>query len=268
MTHDLDAQVLANLSDSRKYRHLCPDTLRRIAAWSVERHPSAAAATKAAKRKLHQVHGAYIDQLDLRRLERLVAALPPVAERAAFEVACRETLTCHASTAERLACLGEVYGSLFRLTGVPASLADLACGLHPFALPWMGLPPGTHYFACDIDSRIVGALGRLFECAQQPGAAECRDLLVSPPECEVDVALLLKTVPCLEQQEKGATLKLLRHLRARYVVLSFPTYSLGGKSKGMRQHYGRTAEGLAEALGVEMQRLDFGTETFFVLRVP
>ena len=190
---------------------------------------------------------------------------PSAADSAAFAVACRETLACHASTAERLGCLDEVYRSLFLITGVPASIADLACGLHPFALPWMGLPPGVRYVACDIDRRIVGALGRLFECAQQLGVAECRDLLVSPPDCEVDVVLLLKTVPCLEQQEKGATLRLLRGMRARHVVLSFPAQSLGGREKGMRRHYHRMAEELAEALGVEMQRLDFETETFYVL---
>jgi len=262
---DVATQVLARLSDSRKYGHLCPDTLRRIAAWSTERHRSAVEATKAAKRKLHQVYGAYLKGYDVGRLESLPAVRPSVHGEAAFEVSCRAVLSCHASTAERLPMLETLYPALFALTGAPTSIADLACGLHPFELPWMGLPQGTHYLACDIDRRIVGALGQLFESAQQPGAAECRDLLVSPPDCEVDVALLLKTVPCLEQQEKGATLRLLRGMRARHVVLSFPTQSLGGRGKGMRQHYAGTAETLAEALGVEMQRLEFETEAFYVL---
>ena len=266
MNEALAAKVVTELLRTRKYAHLCADTLLRIATWSATRHPSLREATKAAKRKLHQIHGAYLDQLDVRRMEHLVVSLREAANATALQETCRAILSCHASIRERLAFVEEPYPALFALTGVPASLVDLACGLNPFALPWMGLPSGTRYLACDIDQRIVNAVNALFAHTRTPGVAECRDLLVSPPEGDADVALLLKTAPCLEQQEKGATLNLLRRLRARHVVLSFPAQSLGGKGKGMRRSYAATASRLAEALRAETQRLDYPTETFFVLR--
>jgi 16S rRNA (guanine(1405)-N(7))-methyltransferase len=184
-----------------------------------------------------------------------------------LQAICREVLACHASTRERLAFVEELYPALFAVTGVPSSLGDLACGLNPFALPWMGLPSETRYVACDIDQRLVNAANALFAHTGTQGMTEWRDLLASLPAWDVDVALLLKTAPCLEQQESGATLSLLRRLRARHVVLSFPAQSLGGRGKGMRRTYAETASRLADALGAEMHRLDFPTEVFCVLTV-
>ncbi|MBM3475055.1 MAG: 16S rRNA methyltransferase [Armatimonadetes bacterium] len=261
-------RVYWDLLTSARHGRLCHDTLWRVADWAAQQYPRRPReATKVAKRKLHQIHGAYVRQLDLRRMGELVGALPEAGDAAALEAACRAILACHASTRERLAFVEELYPALFALTGVPSSVADLACGLNPFALPWMGLPTEVRYCACDIDGRIVDAVNALFAHTGTQGVAESRDLLASPPEWDVDMALLLKTAPCLEQQEKGATLNLLRGLRARHVVLSFPAQSLGGKGKGMRRTYAETASCLAETLKAETQRLDCPTETFFVLRL-
>jgi 16S rRNA (guanine(1405)-N(7))-methyltransferase len=258
-----ESQLVEALAASRKYARVCRDTLWRTAAWALARHPSVREATKAAKRKLHQACGAYLDQLDARRLVALTTDLP--SDPPALGIRCREVLACHASTAERLPFVEALYPALFAFTGVPSSVADLACGLHPFGLPWMGLPPGVRYTACDIDGRLVEAVGILLRHLGVDGAAECRDVLASPPEAAVDVVFLLKTAPCLEQQGKGAVLRVLRAVRARHIVLSYPAQSLGGREKGMREHYDEQARGSAEALRAEMQRVDFGTETFYVL---
>ncbi|MBM3498697.1 MAG: 16S rRNA methyltransferase [Armatimonadetes bacterium] len=268
MNDERATQVTAALLASRKYAPLCPDTLRRVAWWAAERHPALREATKAAKRKLHQVYGAYVSQLDLKRVQERTDALPSSAGKGPFEAACREVLACHASTAERLPFVEELYPALFALTGLPTTVVDLACGLNPFALPWMGLGPEARYLACDIDRRIVTPVSRLLAQAGLAGSAECRDVLVSPPDWEADVAFLLKSAPCLEQQEPGATLRVLRVIRARHMVVSFPAQSLAGRHKGMRDHYAATAARLAGALGASMERLDFPTETFYVLTLP
>ena len=76
---------------------------------------------------------------------------------------------------------------------------------------------------------------------------------------------MLKTLPCLERQAPGAALRLLRSLEAPRVVVSFPALSLGGYAKGMRENYDATMRALAERLGRPCQRLDFPTETFYLL---
>jgi hypothetical protein len=55
---------------------------------------------------------------------------------------------------------------------------------------------------------------------------------INPPE-HVQLALLLKTIPCLEQVDKSAGRRLLEGLNAETILVSFPAHSLGGRSKGM-----------------------------------
>jgi len=271
MSDDKDAvcrEVVEKLKQTRKYRWTCDATLRRVAAWAAARHDAPKAALKSAKRKLHQVYGAYVTPGDLERIERLIDAIPAGATEEALGAACRAILECHASTRERLPILEEAYLVLADATGPLTRVLDVACGLNPFALPWLDLPRDAVYLANDIDSRLVAAVNRFLARLGRAPTAECRDVLVDPPDMEVDVALLLKTAPCLERQEKGAVLRLLRRLRARHVVVSFPLQSLGGRNKGMAGHYGRFMEGLLGELGVMARQLEFATEVFYVFRSP
>ena len=74
---DVDcSEIVHGLKRSRKYAHTCEETLMRVAAWSAERHRSPKEALKAAKRKLHQVYGAYLEPASLRKVAEQVAALP------------------------------------------------------------------------------------------------------------------------------------------------------------------------------------------------
>jgi len=257
--------LVAGLRQSRKYGCLCPETLARIADWALPRHRTPEAALKAAKRKLHQVYGAYVGQLDLGRVERAIAALGPGADQARLREACRAVLAAHASTAERLPVLERFYADLWSVTGVPQSVLDLACGLSPFALPWMGLPDDAAYTGHDIDERLIALVNHLLASAGRPPTAVCRDLLVSPPAECADAALLLKTAPCLEQQEAGATQRLLQMLRVNWAVVSFPTRSLGGRAKGMVGNYEEFATDLAQRLAVPMQTLMYPSETVYLL---
>ena len=266
-TADLDG-IVADLRSAKKYRYVCEDTLRRIAAWAAVRHESRKEAVKTAKRKLHQVYGAYFDGLDLPRIEELVGGMEgDINGDRPYLSVCSEILGFHASSSERLPILGEVYGAVFEVTGVPDTILDLACGLNPFALPWMGLPETTRYTACDVDYRLVDSIGRFFGRVGRRGEAVCEDILSAPPGRSADVALLLKTLPCLEQQEKGVSLDLLRELDARFAVVSFPARSLGGRAKGMPEHYERFMAPIVEALGVACEKLAFPSEIFYVLEL-
>jgi len=260
-------EVAEGLRQSRKYRWTCDATLLRVAEWAAGRHRSPKEALKAAKRKLHQIYGAYVVPGDLGRIERLIDAIPPEPSGDALRAACRDILACHASTRERLPILDEAYAMLAELPGPVDSVLDLACGLNPFALPWMGLAPDCAYQAWDIDSRLVGAVNRFLGRLGRAPSAECRDVLVDPPDRPADVALLLKTAPCLERQEKGSVLSLLRRLRTRHVVVSFPLRSLGGRDKGMAGNYGRFMDRVIGELCVAAERHDLRTEVFYVLRL-
>jgi 16S rRNA (guanine(1405)-N(7))-methyltransferase len=251
-------RIAGLLAAAPKYRNISPETLARIAAWALVRYRSDKEILKAAKRKLHQVYAAYLSPKAPARLAQLVAG--PQESRAN----CLEAMSFHASTTERLPILEELYGRIFAVTGIPTRVLDLACGLHPFGLPWMGLPETFSYHAMDIDCELMTLLGRFFPAGL---VAECRDVLVRPPAEPADVAFLLKAVPSLEQQERGASLRLLRALKARHAVVSFPVHSLGGRGKGMEQHYAAMAGELIESLRCDAEVLRYPSEIFYVIEL-
>ena len=259
-------ELVGRLRQSRKYGGVCEDTLARAVDWALVRHARPSDALKAARRKLHQVHGAYFNEFDRRRLDRAIAAVDSGASEEAVRAACADVLGMHASTAERVEIAEEMYCDVFGLTGVPRSVSDIACGLNPFFLPWMGLPAGTRYDASDIDSGVVSAVGRLIPALGYVGGAESRDVLAAPPAGRPDVTLLLKTAPCLERQEPGSVVRLLRAIRSPFVVVSFPTKSLGGREKGMRRSYAKFMAEVTAELSVEVQKLEYDTEAVYVLR--
>ncbi|MDH7569751.1 MAG: 16S rRNA methyltransferase [Armatimonadota bacterium] len=257
-------QIVAELAQSRRYAFVCPETLRRVATWAAQRYPPRHAAA-AARRKLHQVYGAFLAPRAAARVAREVEALPPNPPTGVLEETCRRVLALHASTAERLPLLEGLYPDLFA-SHPPCRVLDLACGLHPFAIPWMGLGKEVCYLAYDIDTRLTTAINTFFAHLGIAGQAVSGDLLVSLPNHPADLVFLLKTLPCLEQQEKGAALRLLSALRAPRIVVSFPARTLGGRDVGMREHYAAFMADLAHALGACTHEVSRPNETFYVLQ--
>jgi 16S rRNA (guanine(1405)-N(7))-methyltransferase len=258
-------QVVTAVRESRKYRHICPDTILRTATWAAARSRSAKEATKRAKRKLHQVYGAYLDGWDPGALSELVEGVPHGADLESVRPICTAVMQQHTSTRERLDVIEGFYGKILGVTGVPRRVLDLGCGLHPFALPWMGLPEDVEYAAWDIDGRVVALVNGFFARVGLPQAARCQDVFAAEAGDEVDLAFLLKMLPCLEQQEKGSGARLLGRIRAPFVVVSFPARSLGGRDKGMAAHYGGTMEATLSDSGWRAEKIEAGRELLYVI---
>jgi 16S rRNA (guanine(1405)-N(7))-methyltransferase len=247
-----------------KYRNVCPDTLKWAAEWASVRHKSEKEAIKAARRKLHQIYGAYFRSNWARHLKGQLKALQFQKNPDAFKTICLNILKTHSSTAERIPLMDAVYRDLLAHIPSPKTLMDLACGFHPFAMPWMGELEAADYTAVDIDRQLLGFIGDFARAANRHIGIEYRDILISPPRAPVDVVLLLKTIPLLERIEKNAALRLLRLLNARYVIISFPLQTLGGNRKGLEHTYRETAGILFTELGVEAVELAYDTEIFYI----
>ncbi len=259
------ARVVAAVRASRKYSSLCEATIRRAAARALAGGGSEREAIRRAKARLHQVHGACLAGWSSAKADRILAGMT---SGGGARDACRAMMQLHAATRERLPILEQFYAAIFAVTGVPTRVLDLACGLHPFGLPWMDLPHGARYLACETDRRLVDLLNRFLGSLGVHGRAEWRDVLARPSRRAADLAFLTKAVPCLEQQEAGSSLRLLQSVNAHHVVVSFPTRTIGGKQKGMRQHYARTIEALLGGLDRRSERLDWPTELVYVLTKP
>jgi 16S rRNA (guanine(1405)-N(7))-methyltransferase len=253
------------VASSKKYRSVCRDTVRRIAAPELAHRGSVKEATKATKRRLHQIYGAFEEGLDYDAAYEALAAAYRNGSDAEIQAACRQVMAGHSSTRERIPILDSFYGGIYETTGCPGSILDLGCGLNPLALPWMRLRSQPRYHALDIDAERTGFLNRYLGLAGLEALARCQDILVQPPEDEADLALLLKMSPSLERQAAGSTLHLLQQLKAPVIVVSFALKSLGGREKGMPDHYGRQFLNLVDDEAWSVQKLVFENELVFVV---
>jgi 16S rRNA (guanine(1405)-N(7))-methyltransferase len=255
----LDKLVQA-VQESRKYRHVSPALVRAVGARELAVRPRLKEAVKGTKNKLHQVGGAYFEAvIDYER------ALTDLETATSLPDTLCQIMALHSSTRERLPILDQFYTTILANLPPIHSLHDLACGLNPLARSWLPLPETAVYHASDIYADMVEFLNRVMGQLGWPGQATVRDLPTDPPTEPVDLALLLKAVPCLDQLGREVVPRLLDSLPANYWLISFPVYSLGGRSKGMVETYeGRFME-LMNGRSWTYQRLHFETELAFLV---
>lgn len=263
MTDDVVARVLA----STRYRDVDRALLTRLAVEELPRSRNAEDAAKRVKRRLHQAVGAYRGGSAAKVGAELRAAWSGTWDEPMRD-ACRRALERHASTRERIGELERFYAEVWKVVGgVPASVLDLACGLNPLALPFMGLPSSAEYLACDADRGVLQEVEAFLELVGQPHRTWPCDLATGAPEAAAEVALLLKTVPLLDRQDRAAAVRLVAGLRTRHVVVSYPARSLGGRGR-LERTYRSRMETLVEDLGpqvVSSVELSFRTELVYVL---
>lgn len=257
--------VADDLRASRRYGAITEAVIARTATWAAARSRSRREAVKLARRKLHQIHGAFLGASELRGAERMLAAVEGPLDDDRLRDLCTRVLRCHASTAERLPSIEEFSAAVRRFAPAPATVVDLACGLNPFALPWLGLPPGCTYHAIDLDARVLALVRRLDALQPVRVTVSEADLVSAPPSLQADAVLLLKAAPSLERQEQGATRRLLESVRAPVAFVSFPARSLGGRERGMRATYEAALDRLLPDDLERVAEADLPTETVYVL---
>jgi 16S rRNA (guanine(1405)-N(7))-methyltransferase len=263
---DLLEELVTSVQTGARYRQVSASLVRRIAAQELEKRRSLKEAVKAVRSKLHQVGGAYQEEpLPYKKWLAELENLPRHPGDPGLQDFCRRLMAYHASTRERLPIIAEFYERMLAPLAPIHSVLDLGCGLNPLALPWMPLAPGTRYHACDIYEDLVAFLNTFLAHMGQDGEARICDLGQGCPQKEVQVALLLKMLPCLEQQDKSIGLKLLQSIPAEHILVSFPARSLGGRSKGMVQNYEAHFAGLTAGQGWRIQRYEFASELAFLI---
>lgn len=271
MTADASAVTLpldlltAEVQASAKYRHVCPALIRRLGAQELRSRRSQKEAIKETKNRLHQVAGAYLPGKMRYSDWRTQLTNARSEGEDAFRESCRHIMTHHASTRERLPSIETLFQTTLASLAPVHSVLDVACGLNPLVLPWMPLAPDARYIACDLYADMMAFLTDFFFCAEIAGRTERHDVLTSLPTERVQVAFVLKTLPPMEQIEKGAGLTLLRALPADHILVSFPTRTLGGRDKNMAAHYEAAFLRLVAGEAWNIERFAFDNELCFLV---
>lgn len=264
--HDQLEKLVADVLESSRYREVSHELIQAIGSRELARRSSLKEAIKTTKSKLHQISGAYLtDKKDyavwLADLKRLVET----GDRENLLRYLEMLMNHHASTRERLPILGQFYQTILAELPPIHSVLDIASGFNPLALLWMPLAESVEYHACDIYRDMIAFLAGFMELMHISGTVEVCDVLQACPTKQVDVAFVLKTIPCLEQVDKAAGSRLLQTLNASYIVVSFPVHSLGGKARGMERHYAAKFQELVENTGWPVKRFEFSTELAFLI---
>jgi 16S rRNA (guanine(1405)-N(7))-methyltransferase len=222
---------------------------------TVDRVVQSSNSEKDAKKKLHQIWGAYYSSIPkFKKLE---------------DKSVDDLLRIHSSTNERMGDYPEFYKRIFEITGVPRKITDIACGFNPLAYKYIREFGDIEYVGIDIDVAEVEFINIYMEESPE---VSCKVGDVFDEETWIedanssDILLLLKLLPVLEQQTKGTSQDFINKLTTNHLIISFPTKSISGKEKGMTNNYLEWFRDLETEKYEEIGELEFEREVILILK--
>ncbi len=172
----------------------------------------------------------------------------------------------HSSTKERFSFYPELYSRVWKITGKPKVILDLACGVNPFSVQFMGLKD-VHYYASDLNEEEIKQINLFFKKQNILGEASVLNLLNFSALGKLpsaDVAFLFKIVDILDERKGHKNSEaVIKALPAKYVVVSFSTLTMSGKKMNAPRR--RWMEWMCKRLGYEYHILEFENELFYVI---
>jgi len=263
---DRVSELVEAVRQNPHYQAISEALIRRVGQQELQKRRNFKQAVKSTRSKLHQVGGAYLEhKMPYDEWRAQLAALPHDARDPALRNFASQLMENHASTRERLPIWEDFFYRTLASVSSIHSVMDLACGLNPLALSWIPLEDNAVYYACDIYDDMVSFVGDFLDhCGVENHVSVC-DLTSEIPEQPVQVAFLLKTIPCLEQVDKHIGQRLLDGINAEHILISFPTHSLHGKNKGMVTHYREHFVELVSGRSWEIRSFQFAEELAFLV---
>ncbi len=181
-----------------------------------------------------------------------------------------ELLLSHQSSAERYSHYGEIYRRIFSITGLPSSVLDLGCGANPYSYKKLGCRP--FYVAVDLPSDDLSGIAAFFKEENIDGEVFGLDLVKDygrvgelTKESHFDVAFLFKLLDSLETIKRHVSGNVLDAINAGWLVVSFPTVSIGG-GKRIRKERRAWFEKLLARRGWVYEQFELGGEVFYIIR--
>ena len=224
-------------------------------------------AEKAVLSKLHQIGKAYFSgKPDFAKWKTDLENLDGQIRSESTRAFCRKVMQEHHSTHERLPILENFFDEILSDIGEITSVLDLACGFNPLAYPWMPVNKNTVYYGCDIFSDLTEFLNAFWRHFNLKGGFHNCNVFDLQFENKVQVALVLKSLTCLEQIEKGFSYQFLKAVPSKFLVISYPVSSLSGIGKGMRRTYTSQFESLIKKTGWDYREFTFSSELVFLVK--
>ena len=254
----MSESLFEKLSTNKKYSEVCPDTIKRVISECECRYKKPKDMEKAVREKLHGITSAFNDL----GKEAFDEAVRLNGDEAILE----SLLKRHASTRERLplSAMDAMYARIFEITGKPESILDLACGLNPVYLAER-TDEDCRITGVDISGSCVALINALgaHEVTGIHGDLLCENAI---PKEHFHMALLFKILPLLERQKSGSATEVMNRIDAEYLVISFPTRTLGGRNVGMEDNYSAWMEAHMPKNREIAARFTTDNELYYILK--
>lgn len=258
--------LLEKVLEKPKYRSIHPGLIASLIQEEMAKQRGEKEILKSVTGKLHQVGAAYFQRKpEYEKWSRRLAKLPKDIHSSEVKTYCEEIMRSHSSTSERLPILERFFKETLAGIAPVESVLDLACGLNPLAAVCMPLASDAQYFGCDIFSDMTDFLNDFYAHMNLAGRFTTCDLTEMRFQNRAQVAFLLKTLPCLEQIDKGIGADLLESIPVEHLLISYPVRSLSGRAKGMGKTYESQFNELANAKGWKFKRFEFSSELAFLV---
>ena len=228
-------------------------------------------AIKEVRAKLRRMYGLFRVEEDVKVRESLLNEWFNVGAREK-EVILKKLLETHSSTKERRLFYKKLYSHIFKITGKPKSILDLACGINPFSVEFMNLKD-IYYYAYDLNEGEIDLLNKYFNFKHSLnknflGKAEIFDLLQWEKLTDferVDVCFLFKIVDILDAGKGHKISELvIKNAPAKFVIVSFAMKTMSGKEMNAPER--KWMEWLCRRLGFSYTILKFENEIFYVIK--
>ena len=266
-TDEVLATLVAEVMKPSKYASVSVDLVREIGSKELAKTKNIKAAIKATRNKIHQVGSAYQEvPIPYISWVKEISNLPKnihAPETINFIRAC---LPLHSSTRERLPFIETIFEQTLAPIQPVESILDLACGLTPLCLPWIPAAGNIRYSGVDIYENMIHFLDQFYNHFNLDHSFSVMNIIQETPNEEVHLALVLKTIPCLEQVDKTIGNRLLETLEAENILVSFPSRGLGGRSKGMAENYETHFTQLIAGKNWQVTKTEFTNEIKFLIR--
>jgi len=252
--------------NSKKYRSLDipDDMLIDILDYESIIHTSSNDLEKAFREKLHNIVAPYLDVLNYDSEIEIIKNMASHIGTDKIKEYGRGILSKHASTRERLPYLDDLYLRLFEITGTPKSILDLACGLHPFGIPWMNLDPSVLYYAYDIHKPRVEFINHLLTFLGHQALSFQQDILIAPPQVKAEVAFFFKEAHRFEKRKPGCNLEFWKSLQVEWLIVSLPSTDLKRHHDLVNKHQLLLMNSIPDNFH-QAHRMIIGDEIFFFL---
>jgi 16S rRNA (guanine(1405)-N(7))-methyltransferase len=237
LSKDEIEQYTQEVLQSPKYRaiDIPQDLIESLYIQESPKHKRLQDLHKAVRKKLHNIVAVYLGDSDYDQATLDLKQAFQQNEQAIKNV-CTQILESHISTRERIPFLDVFYQEIFTRVGKPQSILDLACGYHPFGLPWMNLDQNCQYYAFDIIKARVEFINNFFTLLNRPPLAVQLDILIHPPQIEADVAFFFKEAHRFEQRQRGCNRNFWQALKVKNLLVSLPATSMTMRHDKSDQH--------------------------------